>query len=184
LLHVHKFALGKRDGEAVLFGENSGGGASIVQSMLVDNARRISVPIVDVNRFIRTSLPENARLWIKLNCEGGEADIVERLCEFERVDRIVCVMADFDIVKKAGGYFRKRSLVGAAKAAGLAMELAEDVMVGKGHVQRTENWLAGFPELIAHGHSKTRQPQRLKRKLKYWFRDMRSAVGLSKSGYR
>jgi FkbM family methyltransferase len=183
-LTVHRIALSKADGLAVLVGDNKDGGASIVDAMLVDARRKVQVRTVDINAFLSTHFPAGAWFWIKLNCEGGEADIVERLCGFERRNQIVSLMADFDIVKKAFGYYRKRSVLKAARAAGLKLELSENVMVGKGYVPRTENWLAAYPELLNPGHLRARKPQRLQRRIKYWLRDMRSAVGLSKTGYR
>lgn len=183
-LFVHRIALSKADGVAVLTGDNSGGGASIVEAMLTNDARRIEVPTVDIARFLKENIPTDAKVWIKLNCEGGEADIVERLSQLPQTGQIVSVMADFDIVKKAGGYYRKRALIRAARAAGLKLDLSENVMVGKGYTQRTENWLAGYPELLTPGHARTRAAQRLRRKIKYWLRDLRSAIGLSKPGYR
>ena len=182
-LTVHRAAVGARDETVMLLGDNSGGGATIVPGMLSDELRRVAAPCIDVKAFIETSAARGDRLYIKLNCEGGEVAIIERLCDLRDKGVLASVMADFDIVKSRGGFYIKRATVRRARKAGLPLSLSENVMVGKSHRARLTNWFAHFPELAAGLPARpARQP--LRRKVRYLVRDLRSAVGGHGKQYR
>ena len=150
---------------------------------IADDARRISVPMIDVNAFLDREIPDGARLYIKMNCEGGEVAILERLAERADVSNIASIMVDFDVVRKGGGYWAKRRALNKARARGLPVVLSEDIMVGPDHLKRLANWLALFPEL-ARGAPPRVLRQSFKRRLRYFIRDMRSALGISGRAYR
>lgn len=175
-LTVHQAAVGARNEEIMLLGDNSGGGATIVPGMLADESRRVTAPCIDVNAFIETFAGLGDRLYIKLNCEGGEVAIVERLCDLREKGVLASIMADFDIVKSRGGFYIKRATLRLARHAGLPLVLSEDVMVGKSHAARIANWFAHFPELAA-GRPPRAVRQPLRRKFRYLVRDLRSAIG-------
>ncbi len=52
------------------------------------------------------------------------------------------------MVRVSGGYYQKRRVLKKARARGLPILLAENVMVGK---DRLANWFAHYPQL-ARGH--------------------------------
>ena len=174
-LTIHPVALGDRASEVTLTGDNAGGAASVVPGFMRDDARRLAVPMIDVNAFLDAEIPPEAKLYIKLNCEGGEVAILDRLCERARIDDIVSIMADFDVVRASGGYYEKRRVLAKARARGLPILLAEHVMVGRGD-SRLANWFAHYPAL-ARGAYTPPVRQSLKRRLRYFARDMRSALG-------
>jgi FkbM family methyltransferase len=184
LLSIHPVALGGRNGEVTLRGDNGGGAASIVADYLRGGARAIRVPLQDVNAFLDGVIPPGGRVFIKLNCEGGEAAILERLCERADNCDIVSIMADFDIVRRSGGYWEKRRLLKKARRRGLPISLSEEVMVGRTHVQRLANWFAYFPQLAPAGEAPRPARQPLKRRLRYFIRDLRSALGGHGRNYR
>ena len=180
-LTVHPVALGDHDGEVTLAGDNAGGAASVLPGFVRAAARQVRVPMADVNAFLDAAIPAGAKLYIKLNCEGGEVAILDRLCERARIDDIVSVMADFDVVRASGGYYEKRRVLTKARARGLPILLAEHVMVGRGD-GRLANWFAHYPELARGAHPPPVR-QSLKRRLRYFARDMRSALGGSGRNY-
>jgi hypothetical protein len=67
---------------------------------------------------------------------------------------------------------------------GLPVLLAEEVMVGRTHVQRLGNWFARYAQLAPDGASPPSKRQPLKRRLRYFIRDMRSALGGHGRNYR
>lgn len=182
-LVVKPVAVGDHDGEIQLFGDNSKGGASVVAGALAEQGTPFSVPLIDINRFV-AELGPDTRLYIKLNCEGGEVAILERLSAAQSVETIAAILADFDVVKTGFGYYRKRRVMARALAKGLPVVLAERVMVGKTHAERLANWLSYHPEVAAPGRTPKPRPQLLKRRIKYGLRDLRSALGLNAPGYR
>jgi FkbM family methyltransferase len=174
-LTIHPVALGDHFGEVTLAGDNDGGAASVLPGFVRAAARQIRVPMIDVNAFLDAEIPAEAKLYIKLNCEGGEVAILDRLCERARIDDIVSIMADFDVVRASGGYYEKRRVLAKARARGLSILLAEHVMVGRGD-DRLGNWFAHYPALARGAHAPPIR-QSLKRRLRYFARDMRSALG-------
>lgn len=182
-LILHPVALGGEDGEITLFGDNSGGGASVIAGMLRDDARAIRVKKIDVARFLDTNADEGDAIFVKLNCEGAEVEILDRLHQSARIGAVRSIMADFDIVKSSGGYFQKRRVLRLYRAKALPLALSEAVMVGRTHAERIRNWLAYFPEAWSAPPAPP-QRQMLKRRLRYWLKDLRSAVRGRKSGYR
>ena len=182
-LTVHHAALADKGGTLTLYGDNAKGGASVVAGALANLGTPTQVEALDVNRFI-AALGSDVRLYLKLNCEGGEVAILNRLCELPDKSRIAGIVADFDVVKMGFGYFEKRGVIRRVAAAGMPMMLSERVMVGKTHALRLANWLKYFPEIAAPGTQHQPRPQLLKRRIKYGLRDLRSAVGLNAKGYR
>lgn len=182
-LTVHQAALGSKDGTITLFGDNSKGGASVVDGALQGAGAGVNVASIDVNRFLKELGPDT-QIFIKLNCEGGEVDILDRLCEAGSVSNIAAIVADFDVVKRGFGYYEKRRVLRQARRKGLPIVLSEQVMVGKTHALRLANWLSSCPEIAAPGTALQTRPQLFKRRFRYFIRDMRSAVGVSAPGYR
>jgi hypothetical protein len=183
-LTIHPVALGAANGEVVLRGDNSGGAASIMADYLSIPAREIRVPLRDINEFFDTAIAPEAAVFIKLNCEGGEVAILDRLCERADIANVVSVMADFDVVRRSGGYWEKRRIVKRARTRGLPLLLSEQVMVGRTHVARLGNWFARYPQLAPEGAAPVSLRQPLKRRLRYFIRDLRSALGGHGRNYR
>jgi FkbM family methyltransferase len=182
-LILHPVALGGADGEITLFGDNARGGASVVAGMLRDNQRAIRVAKIDIARFLETHTTAEDSIFVKLNCEGGEVEILNRLHQSARIAAVRSIMADFDIVKSSGGYFQKRRVLRLYRAEALPLALSEEVMVGRTHAERIKNWLAYFPEAWRTAPGSPRR-QLLKRRLRYWLRDLRSALHGRSNGYR
>jgi FkbM family methyltransferase len=183
-LTIHPVALGAENGEVVLHGDNSGGAASIMSDYLRGDERKIRVPLRDINAFLDLEVPAGAAVFIKLNCEGGEVAILDRLCERAAIGNIVSIMADFDVVRQSGGYWQKRRVLKKAREHGLPVLLSEDVMVGTTHAQRLGNWFAAYPQLAPERGAPRRARQPFKRRLRYLMRDLRSALGGHGRNYR
>lgn len=180
-LDVQNAALGARNGKTVLFGSNAGGGASLLQGGTGGQAvEGVDCKVIDVLDVLQELDRQGFVSFLKLNCEGAEVEILDRICEGGATTRIASIMADFDIVKYAGGFQEKQRVLARCRRAGLPICLSEDVMVGRTHEERLRNWLARFPEVKSERNADLPRPQMLKRKLKYWLRDRRSLMGLQK----
>ena len=151
---------------------------------LVGELRAVRVSSLDVNAFVDSMIGPDDRLYIKLNCEGAEVEILDRLSSSGRVAAIASIMADFDVVKRGGGYWEKRRIVRLYRRARIPLTLSEQVMVGRNHSERIANWFASLPELAADPVRAAPRRQPLKRRLRYFLKDMRSAVGFSAKGYQ
>jgi FkbM family methyltransferase len=174
-LHVNEAALSSRNGELRLSGDNTHGGATVLNIATRGDVHTvISIDILDyLNQFEETDI-----VFIKVNCEGGEVAIIERLCATKARPTIRSIAVDFDVVKSPWGYWKKRATIRMARQAGVPILLYEDVMV-KNAGGGIANWLDLYPHdfPLRRGRNHIRQP--LKRKLRYGLRDLRSALGLT-----
>lgn len=143
-------ALSNRDGEADLFGANEGGGASLIaEKANIDAATRRPVKLLSASGFFAKHWRENDLILAKLNCEGGEVDILKDLAASGEIHRIAHLVVDFDIRKVPGRKREARATMGAMRAAGFVrFLLSESVMVGKDARARTRNALASMPEAL------------------------------------
>lgn len=177
-LKVVEGALGGRAETRVLHGSNDGGGASMLDAAA--GSVSVACRVYDVAEFLDELVRERVAIFMKLNCEGAEVEILDRLCDARAASSIRGIMADFDIVKYRGGYFEKKRVLARCKAAGLPVLLSEEVMVGRSHAERLRNWLSRYPEVKSDQNHDQPARQSTKRRLRYWLRDVRSAVGFQK----
>ena len=182
-LRVHEIALGAQTGSVTLAGDNSGGAATTVAGFRRDSGRSITVMKMDVNEFLAHHIRGDDQVLVKMNCEGGEVEILDRLLECGDLSALRSLLVDFDIVRKRGGYFQKRRLIRDLRRRNLPLVLAEEIMVGRSHDERLTNWFSHFPDLFVGAAPPAPKRQPLKRRAKYFLRDLRSAVGLGTRGY-
>ncbi len=119
---------------------------SIGASLFADKFK--TRPAEEVARFVRatewfrTSLGAGDEIYLKLNCEGAEFDIVEDLLDSGEFARVRSAMIDPDVRKVPSRAHRERELRARLTAAHLTNYfLEEDVMVGATHRERIQNWL-------------------------------------------
>jgi FkbM family methyltransferase len=138
---VCRFGLWDRTTEHALYDPGSRGA-----SMFADKFR--TKPSDEAARFVRASewfrenLGPEDEVYVKLNCEGAEADIVEDLLDSGELNRVRSVMIDPDVRKIPSLAHRERELRERLASSGLTNYfLEEEVMVGKTHRDRIQNWL-------------------------------------------
>jgi FkbM family methyltransferase len=111
-------------------------------------------------RFVRATdwfldnLDEGDVVFLKLNCEGAEVDIIEDLLDSGQLARVRSAMIDPDIRKVRSLAHRERELRDRLAASGLTNYFMEDeVMIGATHRERIQNWLriAGAEERSPSG---------------------------------
>jgi FkbM family methyltransferase len=100
------------------------------------------VQLVRATDWLRQHLGDGDEVYLKLNCEGAEADIVEDLLGSGEFARLRAVMIDPDVRKIPSQRHRERELRDRLAATGLTnFALEEDVMIGGTHRLRIQNWL-------------------------------------------
>ena len=172
---VHQAALADREGWLNLFGDNRHGGATVATE--VPGVAPIAVRSMDALAFI-DGLGPDAQIFMKVNCEGGEVAIVRRLSQVPVRPNIISILVDYDVVKMRLGYWTKRRSITAARRARLPIVLFENALVEKSERGGLRNWLFAYPDHFLLEAGDKPQRQRLRRKIRYAFRDFRSAVGL------
>lgn len=138
---VCRFGLWNLTCEHPLYNAGSGGA-----SLFEDKFR--ATPAEEVCRFVRATdwfrenLDDAEEIFVKLNCEGAECDIVEDLLASGELVRARSVMIDPDVRKIPSLAHREGELRKQLAATGLTNYfMQDDVMVGKTHRDRIQNWL-------------------------------------------
>jgi FkbM family methyltransferase len=98
---VHAKALGAGDGEALLYMPGTQSGTTY-GNRWDEEPESITVPKCDAGRWFKEHLPEEARIFLKINCEGGEVEILDSLAKSNQLKRITLLMVDFDVRRLFG----------------------------------------------------------------------------------
>ncbi len=144
-LQIHAVGLAAEDGTATLFGDNSGGGASLFSEHASNSEHpgAATIPLMRATRFFESELRCSDIVLMKLNCEGAEGQILCDLAESGEIHKISNVMIDFDLFKVRGRKAEPYAVLEKLKQVGFSRyELCFDVMVGKSHQARIRNWLS------------------------------------------
>lgn len=172
---VAPFALSDEPGEAVLFGANAGGGASLVKGKFAAHDReRQTVPVLDWTAFVSRYDLGRAALYIKINAEGAEVAIIRSILRGPATT-IAAMMIDFDIIKTPFGAWQKWRSVRALRAAGIPFDLAERVMVKRGPRAGLDNWLG---DLAVARVKVARRPTPPMMRARIRYLELVSAVGI------
>ncbi|MEL6457012.1 MAG: FkbM family methyltransferase [Cyanobacteria bacterium J06621_15] len=143
-IEIQQFGLYKENVKTTIFGKGDIGASIFKDHSSLENS---SVPcetiqLIKVSDWFRDNLSEDDEVYMKLNCEGCECDIINDLLDTGEYSKLTSVMIDFDVRKipsksKQEKFTRQR----------LADEgyknycYCEDVMVGGSHISRVRNWL-------------------------------------------
>jgi FkbM family methyltransferase len=117
-------------------------GASIYADKFHDARPGVAAAFVRATDWFLKHLGNDDEIFMKLNCEGAEVDIVEDLLDSGQLTRVRSLMVDPDVRKIPSQAHRERELYDRLRAAGLTNYFFErDVMVGDTHRERIQNWL-------------------------------------------
>jgi FkbM family methyltransferase len=138
-VNVHAFGLWKETGERPLY-DPGRIGASIF-------ADKPNLGVSEVARFVRASdwlrenVPTGTEVFLKLNCEGSECDILDDLIQSGEIAKIKHMMVHFDVRKVPSQVFREAEVRARLDALGTSYVEAADVMLGPSHASKIQRWL-------------------------------------------
>lgn len=145
---VAPIGLSNGTGSAKLFGDNSGGGASLLSSKFGhDNRASRDITLLDWSTFASQYRLDAADLYVKINCEGAEVAIIDSLLD-HGADNVKSLVVDFDIVKTPFGGWKKWRSVRRLRAAAIPYLLSEEVFFKSPKTGARENWLNSLPDLV------------------------------------
>lgn len=179
---VAPFGLSDRCGSAPLYGDNSGGGASLHASKFASDCRKCrNIETVNWDGLIERYDLGDADLYVKINAEGAEIAIIEAILasSYANIRRL---LIDFDIVKTPFGAWAKWEAVRQLRDAEIEFDLVEDIVVKRSSRPGLHNWLMSIPEVAkcpvpphkpaAHVHLRTR------------YRELVSAAGIRLDAFK
>lgn len=138
---IERFGLWDRDCSMPLFGAG-GKGASLWHK---DNATaQASEPCVFVRArtWFQKNISASDTVFLKLNCEGAECDILDDLLDSGEFSKVGFCMIDFDVRKISSQKHREAEL--RQRLAGFPfprVAFTKQVMVGATHEARIKHWL-------------------------------------------
>jgi FkbM family methyltransferase len=138
---ICRFGLWDRTSSHALYDVGSLG-ASLYPEKFGDARPAERAQFVRATDWFSEHVQERDEVYMKLNCEGAEVDIVEDLLASGQFTRVRSAMIDPDIRKIPPLAHRERELRERLAAAGVTNYfMEEDVMVGPTHRARIQNWL-------------------------------------------
>jgi FkbM family methyltransferase len=138
---ICRFGLWNRTEERPLYDAGSIG-ASVFADKFRDARAGEPARFVRATDWFRDHLRDDDDVFLKLNCEGAEADIVEDLLDSGELAPVRSAMIDPDVRKIPSQAHRERELRERLQASGLTnWFLEEDVMLGATHRERIQHWL-------------------------------------------
>jgi FkbM family methyltransferase len=138
---IHPFGLWKETCEKPLY-DPGRIGASIF-------ADKPNLGATEVARFVRASdwLRENvsdgAEVFLKLNCEGSECDILDDLIRSGEIATIKHMLIHFDVRKVPSQAHREAEVRSRLDALGVSYVEASTVLIGPSHASKIQRWLDG-----------------------------------------
>lgn len=94
------------------------------------------------SEWFKHCLGKGHTVFMKLNCEGAECDILDDLLDSGEFEKVSYAMIDFDVRKIAAQKHREAELrERLSRFAFPRVAYSKDVMVGPTHQDRIKNWL-------------------------------------------
>jgi FkbM family methyltransferase len=110
-----------------------------------DNGRTDDTEVCKLRRasdWIRGNIAKDDIVFLKLNCEGAECDILDDLLDSGEFEKISFVMVDFDVRKIESKRHREAEVRARLVRFGFPrVAFSGDVMRGETHQERIKNWL-------------------------------------------
>lgn len=110
-VHIVPTGLSNRTGEATLFGAGLLGASLYADKG--QHAQRLAAETISLVRatdWLRANTSAADEIYLKLNCEGSECDVLDDLLDSGAIDRVRSVYVDFD-VRKIPSQAHRQSLV-------------------------------------------------------------------------
>ena len=119
-ISIFQIALSNTNSESLLFGSGSLGASLYPDKKYWHGSLEPKiVKVLDASEFINSNFRKTDLIYLKLNCEGGEANILESLLDTNSITRIKELYVDFDIKKIPSQSHREPLIKERLKASGI-----------------------------------------------------------------
>jgi FkbM family methyltransferase len=146
-LEVYRYGLSSSNSEVSLFNPGSLS-ASVFRDDHGSDSQTLSsqkVLMVDIADFLLEETKPDDFIVLKLNCEGGEVEILHRLLKLNLLSCFYTILITFDIREFPGGIAKERRLRRLLRQVEKPnFCFSDDIMVGPTHADRISNWLDEF----------------------------------------
>jgi FkbM family methyltransferase len=141
IIRIERFGLWNKTCQQAIF-EPGRKGASLWKKEKATRDNTEMCEFVRATDWFKENIKDGDTVFLKLNCEGAECDILDDLLESGEFSKVAYAMIDFDVRKIATQKHREAEL--RHKLANLIfprVAFAKAVMIGATHEARIKNWL-------------------------------------------
>lgn len=146
---IERFGLWNRKARVALYDPGTKGAGLWVK----DNRRkdtRLTQELGDFERasdWFRDNVPASSTIYLKLNCEGCECDILDDLLDSGEFEKVSYAMVDFDVRKISALKHREAETRARLEAFPAPRVMYSRIaMLGDTHQARIRHWLSLLPE--------------------------------------
>jgi FkbM family methyltransferase len=140
---IHHFGLWDRDARAELIDAGGKGASLWKKTNWTDRGYKPALcDFVRASTWFRENLVSPATVFLKLNCEGAECDILDDLLDSGEFEKVTYMMVDFDVRKIKDLQHRQEEILRRlAPYPPPRVLTSRTAMVGATHRERTLHWL-------------------------------------------
>ena len=139
-IEICPFGLWRETCDAPIFAPG-GLGANIFEDQGAEAGSEVC-RLVRASDWFGANISKGHQVFLKLNCEGSECDIVDDLLSSGEYEKVHAVMIDFDARKIQSQKHRPQEVLERLRALGVGnYMLSEEAMIGPTHVARIQHWL-------------------------------------------
>ncbi len=117
---LHPFGLWNQTCKIEMFNEGAAGGTIFRDYQSTGPVpKKAMVKMVRASDWFRDNLTEPAKIIVKINCEGGECDILNDLLDSGEYDKVHTCLVDFDVRKCPSKRHEESKLLARLKSLGI-----------------------------------------------------------------
>jgi FkbM family methyltransferase len=143
-LAIHDFGLSSQTKNTTLYGAGLLGGSIYSEKNYLDaqaTSYTEEIKLESATEWLSKNTKLDDEIYLKLNCEGSEADILEDLISNESIFKIRSIYVDFDIRKVPGQAYRQREIEDKLNSLGVDFQTPE--LLGIAANAGVKKWLDG-----------------------------------------
>ena len=135
-----RFGLWREDAAMVLH-DPGAIGASVAPEKAITHLSE-DCQFVDAAKWFEANVSQDDTVFCKLNCEGAECDVLDRLLDTGQHSKIDHLLVHFDVQKVPSLAHRAAPTARRLDVSGVSWLEARKIMFGRSHAKKTANWLA------------------------------------------
>jgi FkbM family methyltransferase len=139
-LRIEPIALSDHDGTAELQGAGLRGASLYAGKRVIERNQKVitaeTIKLVRASKWFAATIPSGAEVFLKMNCEGSEVDILSDLLDGDELAKVTSAYIEFDIRKVAGQEHRQAELETRLRGSGLRYVTTDEKGV------KVTTWLA------------------------------------------
>jgi FkbM family methyltransferase len=134
--------LWKQTCEKPIFSPGSQSGSIFADKVNVDPTHSTTCRFVRASDWFRDHVPEAAEVYMKLNCEGSEVDIIEDLLDSNEYRKVTSLAVSFDVRKIPSQREREDTIKRRLQREGYTNVVDLDLVQGRARRERIQSWLS------------------------------------------